>query len=83
MNFIMDKISLVVDEIYGYKRIDPIPSKEELNNFYNKKYYEIMKARNNGSIDKLLSENEKKKNELTWLRETYFLDALNIFNKYI
>ncbi|AKA70306.1 class I SAM-dependent methyltransferase [Clostridium scatologenes] len=75
---------IVSDEKYGYKRIEPIPTSEELKIYYEKRYYDVLKQRGNkDSTAKLLDSEEGNSQEIEWLKNTYFEDACDVFYKYI
>ncbi len=72
------EIKLVVDEKYGYKRLDPIPSKELLDNFYINEYHQNRKK------PKVSDERIKEISTITdteWARKTYLLEAKNVLNR--
>ncbi len=67
-------IHKVVDcEICGFKHLDPIPSKEEIKEYYERRYYQE-------KIPKLLN-SEKERNELPW-SNIWYRDRLLTLNKY-
>ncbi|WP_105176139.1 class I SAM-dependent methyltransferase [Clostridium cagae] len=81
----MEKFSVVEDEVYKYKRLDPVPTSDELNEFYAKEYYEIKKKNDAGSADRFINDkedNNDKSEELLWLKKTEYRDAYVIFHKY-
>ncbi|MCS6131031.1 class I SAM-dependent methyltransferase [Clostridium botulinum] len=78
----MEKFSVIEDKIYKYKRLDPVPTSDELNEFYGKEYYEIKKKNDIGSADRFINDKKDKDEELLWLQKTEYRDAYTIFHKY-
>ena len=68
------KYKIIDCEICGFKHLDPIPSKEEVEEHYKKRYYQW-------NISKLLDP-EKEKRELQW-SNLWYRDRLLTFNRYI
>jgi len=83
-NLIKMKYSLKENSKFGYRQLYPLPNKEELEQFYEKKYYDhIQKTGRGGHDAKLVSKERKvRKKELDWLNKTYFVDKLDILNKF-
>ena len=46
-----DTYSIIEDPIYGFKRLNPIPSHEEVERFYKEEFYSSYKQFNNSSLD--------------------------------
>lgn len=78
----MKDYKVSVNEKFGYKMLTPVPTKEELDEYYSKKYYESMKEKNKQSLDRFINDNNDSKSELEWLENTEYEDAFLIFNKY-
>ncbi len=69
---------------FGYWQIHPIPSQDYLENFYKKKYYSKVKKGGGSREAKLLSRGSKVRDiEIAWLKKTYFLDRLDILEKFL
>jgi len=68
------KYKIIDCEVCGFKHLDPIPSKEEIKEFYEGQYYQE-------KIPKLL-EPEKEEKELQW-SNLWYRDRLLTLNKYI
>jgi SAM-dependent methyltransferase len=68
------KYKIIDCEICGFKHLDPIPSKEEVKEYYKKRYYQE-------NISKLL-DSQKEAKELQW-QYLWYRDMLLIFNKHI
>ena len=68
------KFKVIDCEMCGFKHLDPIPSKEEIKEFYERQYYQE-------KIPKLLDP-EKEEKELQW-SNLWYRDRLLTLNKYI
>ena len=68
------KFKVIECEMCGFKHLDPIPSKEEIKEFYERQYYQE-------KIPKLLN-SEKEEKELQW-SNLWYRDRLLTLNKYI
>ncbi len=71
--------SLVTQEPYGYYRVNPLPSEEELNEFYRQKYYEQLRSKGGTSEAKLSIEGTERQEEIRWLQQTYYIDIADTF----
>ena len=73
------------DPDFGYEHLDPLPTKKQLEQFYEREYYQHIQKTGRGSHDaKLISkDNEVRAKELEWLEKTYFIDKLDILNKFV
>ncbi len=70
-----DGKSKIVDcELCGFKHLDPIPSKKEIQRYYEKQYYQEKKPK--------LLDYEKETKEIQW-SNLWYRDRLSILNKYI
>jgi len=68
------KAKVIDCEICGFKHLDPVPSKEEIKEYYKRQYYQK-------KIPKLLDP-EKEEKEIEWTN-LWYKDRLQTFNKYI
>lgn len=73
--------SIVLDEKFGYKTLNPIPNEQELNEFYEKQYYEHMKKNETQSMGRFINDNKSAELELDWLKRTEYEDAYLIINQ--
>lgn len=75
----VDRCELVEDEEYGFSRLDPIPSADELSAFYQSEYPELLE---NGElaadVSRLLEDSEAAEREREWRRSTWYTDHLHI-----
>lgn len=70
-----NKYTLVTDEKYGYLRANPVPTEEEVNQYYLEEFYAQNKDKfNNSSLDTQLEESEFFKAKY----ENYYNQAFNI-----
>ncbi len=82
------EIRLVTDEKYGYKRLDPIPLRELLDDFYMNEYYQNRKktkspdARIIKELDNLIEEISTVSNT-EWAKKTHLLEAKNTLNRLV
>ena len=78
------KYKLKEEPRFGYKHLYPLPSERELKEFYEEEYYRhIQKTERSGHEKKLISKSEDVRlKEIEWLQKTYFVDKLDIFNKF-
>lgn len=76
------KYKVIDCQICGFKHLDPIPTEEEIKEFYRKKYYSEARRRGKCKEAKLISEGQKRETELSWLRETAYKDRLYWFELY-
>jgi len=66
----------VIDcEQCGFKHLDPIPTKGEMNKYYSEKYYSEGKEKGRSAM-RLLMEGEKRETHLRWLNKTLYKDNL-------
>lgn len=80
------KFRIIKDQKYGYRRLEPIPSNEELERFYREKYYQthIHKKKSYPEARRILNGNEnEREREIKWLTSTYHKDALRVFDNCI
>lgn len=73
----------IQDPIYGYRRLDPIPAEEELADFYQSRYYDLIR-RGGGArgLRRLLAGGQEAERERSWLRATFYSDILHLLNQY-
>lgn len=78
-----NKYKVVKDQKYGYNRLEPLPSDDEISEFYESNYYELI--RNGGrapDIRRLMAGGEKADKERAWLRQTLYADICSITEIY-
>ncbi|MEY7998794.1 class I SAM-dependent methyltransferase [Clostridium sp. Mt-5] len=69
----MEEYKVIYNKKFGYRKLNPIPSRDELNNFYVKDYYKATQNINNKVDDE----------DTIWLQKTEYKDAYDIFNEYL
>jgi SAM-dependent methyltransferase len=65
----------------GFKHLYPIPTEDEMNKYYSKKYYSEGKKKGRSAM-RLVTEGEKRDTHLRWLKNTLYKDNLYFFEKY-
>lgn len=71
----IDKYNIVVDPQYYYKRLDPIPTAEEVSSFYREKYYNLVAEGGKApELNKILKGGEDLQTELEWFSQTLWRD---------
>src|SRR3954449_2912443 len=71
--------SVKVDPTYGYRRLDPIPSDDELTRFYQSQYYDLLRQGGRApELRRLLAGGQEAERERAWLRETLYADITTL-----
>lgn len=71
-----DGFSVIDCEVCGFKHLDPIPSEEEMDDFYKNKYFTLIeKSERAPEIKRLTQNNSSAKAERTWLEKTLYSDV--------
>jgi SAM-dependent methyltransferase/RimJ/RimL family protein N-acetyltransferase len=66
---------VILDPTYGYRRLEPLPTKSELERFYESQYYDLLrKGGRVPDLRRLLSGGQEAERERSWLRETLYAD---------
>ncbi len=75
----------VIDcEICRFRHLDPIPSSEDLSDFYKKKYFNLVKMGGRApEIRRQITGGEEAKFELEWLKNTLYNEILHIFEEHV
>lgn len=78
-----EKYHIIQDPVYGYRRLDPIPREEEITEFYQSQYYELIrKGGRAAELRRLMAGGEEAEHERTWLRTTLYSDICFVLNRY-
>ncbi|KAF0146431.1 MAG: type 12 methyltransferase [Nitrospirae bacterium] len=78
---IKKEYKIVQDPVCGYKKLDPIPSEDEIRDFYQKEYYDlIQKGGRFPESRRLMGGGQVADRELEWLHATLYADILAILN---
>lgn len=73
----MTEYKIVIDEKFGYRKLDPTPTEDELGIFYKDEYSKLIKKGGRAPHIKKLMSNEDRSGELNWFRSTVFSDVSN------
>ncbi len=77
------KKDIIKDPVYRYKRFDPIPEDEEITQFYESQYYELIKKGNRASeLRKLMAGGKDAAREREWLHRSLYTDIAYLLKKY-
>lgn len=69
----------LIENECGFYSVNPIPPEEELSEFYQSKYPELLADGNMApDVDRLLREDNEKGEERTWRRSTWYPDHLSL-----
>jgi SAM-dependent methyltransferase len=75
--------STSVDGQFGFRRLSPLPSDEELKKFYQEQYYELLKKGSRApELQRLTGGGVEGQRERAWLDETLYQDVLDAISKY-
>jgi len=79
----MKNYNIALNSTYGFRHLEPLPTEEELNNYYSQKYFEELETKNKAdTIRRTMSENEEKQAEIEWLSKTLWLDISDTVDKF-
>ena len=65
---------IITDPKYGFKRIDPKPTDEELKKHYYDEYYSLVSDSRGSSMKRLLDRDVETQVEVNWLEQTVYTD---------
>ena len=72
----MSKRTTSRNKDHGYFQLDPVPAAAELSEFYESRYYDLLRAGGRApEIARLVGGDEERARELDWLRSTLFMDT--------
>jgi len=78
----MTKYKVIVDSRYGYRRLEPLPTEDELRHFYGDQYYNLLQTGNRApELRKLMQGGEEARAELEWLSQTLWKDVLDVLTE--
>jgi 2-polyprenyl-3-methyl-5-hydroxy-6-metoxy-1,4-benzoquinol methylase len=76
-----NKYTVIVDPDYGYRRLDPLPDDDELTEFYESHYYDLIrKGQRAAGIRRIM---EGSDSERSWLQATLYADVLAVLKEHI
>jgi len=74
-----EEYDVIINDKYGYARLDPIPDDETLSEFYQSKYPELLsEGEMAADVSRLLQDTENAIQEREWRRSTWYTDCLSI-----
>ncbi|SDF57734.1 Methyltransferase domain-containing protein [Methanolobus vulcani] len=70
-----DSYKVIKDSIFQHKHLDPVPRNEELTDFYQSKYFDLIRKGGRApEIRRLMAGGETAEQERNWLRNTLYSD---------
>lgn len=77
------KRQVVVDPVYGYRRLEPVPTSEEHDAFYRHRYYDLLRAGDRAPLlRRLTGAGAEAEGERDWLRETLYADIAHALREH-
>lgn len=79
------KYKIICDPIYGYNRLDPIPDEQTLTDFYQNKYYELIrKGEIAQELRRFMSGDQAEiEKERQWLRSSLYADIQYVIQNHV
>jgi 2-polyprenyl-3-methyl-5-hydroxy-6-metoxy-1,4-benzoquinol methylase len=75
---------VIVDPRWGYRRLDPLPTAEELDRFYREQYYDLLAASGRApELRRLMQGGEEAQLELLWLSKTTWRDIRDVLDQHM
>jgi 2-polyprenyl-3-methyl-5-hydroxy-6-metoxy-1,4-benzoquinol methylase len=72
---------VIEDATYGFRRLDPIPPEAELSEFYESRYYDLLRKGNRApELRRLMEGGDLAAKELQWLRQGLYTDIVNVLD---
>jgi SAM-dependent methyltransferase len=76
------KFKIIEDPEYNFRKLEPIPAPSELNDFYESKYFSLIKKGGRASeMRKLIERRNHSNPELKWLERTLYKDICQILRE--
>jgi len=73
---------VVEDPIHGFQRLDPVPPETVVSEFYESRYYDLLRKGNRApELRRLLEGGDAAAKELQWLREGLYTDIVDVLGK--
>jgi 2-polyprenyl-3-methyl-5-hydroxy-6-metoxy-1,4-benzoquinol methylase len=73
---------VIEDPTYGFRRLDPIPPAAELNEFYESRYYDLLRKGNRApELRRLMEGGEAAAKELQWLSAGLHTDIIDVLSR--
>lgn len=81
-NRFSDKFSVIRHPDYGFFHLDPLPPEEEISQFYESRYYDLVRKGNRApELRRIMEGGETASKELQWLKEGLYTDILAVLNR--
>jgi SAM-dependent methyltransferase len=73
---------VIEDATYGFRRLDPIPPEGELADFYESRYYDLVRKGNRApDLRRLMQGGDPASRERQWLRDGLYADIVNTLER--
>jgi 2-polyprenyl-3-methyl-5-hydroxy-6-metoxy-1,4-benzoquinol methylase len=73
---------VVEDASYGFRHLDPIPPEAEVSEFYESRYYDLVRKGNRApELRRLMEGGDPASQELRWLQEGLYTDIVDVLEK--
>ncbi len=77
------KYKVIKDPKYGYNRLEPLPSDDEISNFYESNYYELIRKGGRApELRRLMAGGHEAAGERAWLQKTLYSDICAVLEEY-
>jgi SAM-dependent methyltransferase len=74
---------VVMDPVHGYRRLDPVPTSAEHDDFYQNRYYPLLRAGGRAPhLRRLTGAGPEAEGERSWLRETLYADIAHALRQH-
>ena len=74
---------IIQDSKSGYRRLEPVPEQEEIKQFYESQYYDLIRKGGRApELRRLMNGGDEAEQEKTWLRSTLYSDICYVLNHY-
>ena len=73
---------VVEDPTYGFRRLDPLPPEGDIADFYESRYYDLVRLGNRApELKRLMEGGDAASKELQWLRDGLYTDIVNTLDR--
>src|SRR5665647_960078 len=77
------KYRIITDAKYGYQKLDPLPTNEEISRYYQKDYFKtIQKGGRAPELRRLMGGGKEATDERSWLEATLYSDICAFLNRF-
>ncbi len=78
-----ERYRVIEDPRLGYRRLDPVPDTDELAEFYESRYYDLVRKGGRGcDLARFLAGGDEAERERSWLRRSLYADLRHILGEY-